>query len=197
MTYGRVALSAWSYSLKFLLEQGMYECFWWMRCKSPGRRSYHGISEGGTPGQAKKFQEQEARRPLIPRDCGTESPKWPCNIKLDLRGSTNLNVRGLQGWEAQKNPQKCPAERKITFEKYSARKSQSMTFSIPFHLPSQTSVKNKLKNWKEKSVKEEESTKHRKTEANNVSSIMILEEGLSWKKGKHLILNQVHCVVTS
>lgn len=68
---------------------------------------------------------------------------------------------------SSEEPTKMPSRERITFEKYSAQKSQFMIFSVPFHL-----VKNKLKNWNEKSVKEEESTKHRKREANNVSSIM-------------------------
>ena len=100
---------------------------------------------------------------------------------------------------------KMPKRERITFEKYSAQKNQFMTFSLLL-LPTSTSLSTQTSGGSRTSSKTgmRRLLRRRKHKAQKDRSqqclfhhVYQLEEGLSWKKGKHLILNQAHFVLTS
>lgn len=174
MTSGKVALMALSYSPKLLPGQGMYECLWWMRCKLFGRKSYHGIRMG--PVRQRRLAKQKNSRNKKLEDTrfletvgGSQS-----DCAIDRSESVNKSkCERSSGIRTPEEPTKIPTRENHIWKVLSPEEPMyDCCYPLNPAFPNLRSLRNKLKTENEKSEKEEESTKHRKTEANNVSSIM-------------------------
>lgn len=99
----------------------------------------------------------------------------------------------------QEEPIKMPTRETITFGKYSSQKNQFMTFSIPLLLPSQTSVVSRIssKTGMRRLLRRKKHKAQKDRSQQCAFHHAYQQKGLSWKKGKHLILNEAHFVLTS